>query len=455
MANEVVQENKMGVMPVKRLIISMSLPMMISMLVQALYNVVDSIFVSRIGDHVSALTAVTLAFPMQNLMIALGSGTGVGINALLSRSLGEKKFDRSDAAANMGLFLTFFNFLAFLIIGIFFAGSFIATQTENPEIVAQGTTYLRIICCFSVGIFFQMTFERLLQSTGKTIYSMISQASGAIINIIFDPILIFGLGPFPELGVAGAAYATVFGQFVGATIGLICNLKFNNEISFSFKKILTPQVDVIKDIYYVGVPSILMMSIGSVMTYLMNLILGTFSDAATAVFGVYFKLQSFFFMPVFGLNNGLIPVLAYNYGARNKTRIVDSLKFALLLAVSIMLVGTITFLSIPTTLLALFKATDDLLIIGVPALRIISLSFPLAGTCIAMGSIFQAFSKSIYSLVISVGRQLVVLIPAAWLLSKTGVLGNVWWAFPIAELASLALSSFFFLKLYRGTVADM
>ncbi len=455
MANEVVQENKMGVMPVKRLIISMSLPMMISMLVQALYNVVDSIFVSRIGDHVSALTAVTLAFPMQNLMIALGSGTGVGINALLSRSLGEKKFDRSDAAANMGLFLTFFNFLAFLIIGIFFAGSFIATQTENPEIVAQGTTYLRIICCFSVGIFFQITFERLLQSTGKTIYSMISQASGAIINIIFDPILIFGLGPFPELGVAGAAYATVLGQFVGATIGLICNLKFNNEISFSFKKILTPQVDVIKDIYYVGVPSILMMSIGSVMTYLMNLILGTFSDVATAVFGVYFKLQSFFFMPVFGLNNGIIPVLAYNYGARNKTRIVDSLKFALLLAVSIMLVGTITFLSIPTTLLALFKATDDLLIIGVPALRIISLSFPLAGTCIAMGSIFQAFSKSIYSLVISVGRQLVVLIPAAWLLSKTGVLGNVWWAFPIAELASLALSSFFFLKLYRGTVADM
>ncbi len=449
------QENKMGVMPVKQLIISMSLPMMISMLVQALYNVVDSIFVSRIGDHVSALTAVTLAFPMQNLMIALGSGTGVGINALLSRSLGEKKFDRSDAAANTGLLLTIFNFLIFLIIGLFFAGPFIATQTNNPEIIEYGTTYLRIVSCLSVGIFFQMTFERLLQSTGKTIYSMISQASGAVINIIFDPLLIFGMGPFPELGVAGAAYATVLGQIVGASIGAFCNLRYNKEIVFSFKKIFSPQKDTIQEIYYVGVPSILMMSIGSLMTYLMNKILGAFSDAATAIFGVYFKLQSFFFMPVFGLNNGLIPVLAYNYGAKKKSRIIESLKFSLLLALSIMLVGTTTFLLIPEKLLSLFKATDELLAIGVPALRTICLSFPLAGTCIAMGSVFQAFSKSFYSLIISVGRQLVVLIPAAWLLSKTGVLSNVWWAFPIAELASLALSGFFFLKIYRETVVPL
>ncbi len=449
------KENKMGVMPVKQLIISMSLPMMISMLVQALYNVVDSIFVSRIGDHVSALTAVTLAFPMQNLMIALGSGTGVGINALLSRSLGEKRFDRSDSAANTGLFLTFFNFLAFLIIGIFFAGPFIMTQTNNAEIAQYGTTYLRIICCLSAGIFFQITFERLLQSTGKTLYSMISQATGAVVNIIFDPLLIFGVGPFPELGVAGAAYATVLGQFIGASIGLFCNLKFNTEINFSFKKIITPQKDTIGEIYYVGVPSILMMSIGSIMTYLMNLILGTFSDTATAVFGVYFKLQSFFFMPVFGLNNGLIPVLAYNYGAKRKTRIIESLRFALILALSIMLVGTVTFLIIPTKLLALFKASGELLTMGVPALRIICLSFPLAGICIAMGSIFQAFSKSIYSLIVSIGRQLVVLIPVAWLLSKTGILNMVWWAFPIAELASLCLSSFFFVKLYRSTVAKM
>ena len=450
------KENKMGVMPVKQLIISMSLPMMISMLVQALYNVVDSIFVSRISSTDSyALTAVTLAFPMQNLMIALGSGTGVGINALLSRSLGEKNFENSDNAANTGLLLTFFNYIIFLIIGLFFAGPFIATQDSNPIIREYGTQYLSIICILSFGVFFQITFERLLQSTGKTIYSMISQATGAIVNIIFDPLLIFGIGPFPELGVAGAAYATIFGQLVGSSIGLFCNLKFNNEINISFKKIFHPNSRTVKDIYYVGIPSILMMSIGSVMTYLMNLILGSFSSIATAVFGVYFKLQSFFFMPVFGLNNGLIPVLAYNYGARNKERIKEALKFAMILAVSIMIVGTICFLSIPETLLSFFNADKEMIAIGRPALRIISLSFPLAGFCIAMGSIFQAFSKSFFSLIVSVGRQLVVLIPAAWLLAQTGVLSNVWWAFPIAEIASLCLSTFFFKKLYTTTVSTM
>ncbi len=447
------KENKMGVMPVKELIISMSLPMMISMLVQALYNVVDSIFVAKISE--GALTAVTLAFPMQNLMIALGSGTGVGINALLSRSLGEKNFDKSDSAANTGLLLTFFNYIAFLIIGIFFAGPFISTQTSSPEIRAYGAEYLSIICCLSFGIFYQITFERLLQSTGKTIFSMISQASGALINIIFDPLLIFGIGPFPEMGVAGAAYATILGQVIASMIGLFCNLKFNNEIHIRFKNILKPDATTIKDIYFVGVPSILMMSIGSVMTYMMNLILGAFSSTATAVFGVYFKLQSFFFMPVFGLNNGLIPVLAYNYGARNKDRIKEALRFALLLAVSIMIVGTVCFLTIPSLLLSMFNASEDMITIGIPALRIISLSFPIAGVCIAMGSIFQAFSMSFYSLIVSVGRQLVVLIPAAWLLAQTGNLSNVWWAFPIAEIASLALSSFFFRKLYKNTVSTM
>ena len=452
------KENKMGVMPVKRLIISMSLPMMISMLVQALYNVVDSIFVSQIvganpNAGQDALTAVTLAFPMQNLMIALGSGTGVGINALLSRSLGERNFEKSDSAANTGLLLTFFNYLVFLIIGIFFAGSFIKSQTSSEIITDYGTTYLTIIACCSCALFFQMTFERLLQSTGKTFYSMLSQASGAIINIIFDPLLIFGIGPFPQLGIAGAAYATILGQCVGSCIGLYCNLHFNKEITYSFKKILSVNFETIKDIYFVGVPSILMMSIGSVMTYLMNLILGSFSSTATAVFGVYFKLQSFFFMPVFGLNNGLIPVLAYNYGAKKKERISQALKFALILAVSIMLVGTIAFQTIPELLLSFFNASDEMVQIGIPALRIISLSFPLAGTCIAMGSIFQAFSKSFYSLVVSVGRQLVVLIPAAWLLAQTGKLDLVWFAFPIAEIASLILSTFFFRKLYRSTMA--
>jgi putative MATE family efflux protein len=449
------KENKMGVMPIKQLIISMSLPMMLSMLVQALYNVVDSIFVAQIGEGEYALTAVTLAFPMQNLMIALGSGTGVGINALLSRSLGEKNFKKSDSAANTGLFLTFINYIIFLIIGLFFAGKFINTQTDNEIIRSYGAEYLGIICTFSVALFFQMTLERLLQSTGKTIFSMISQGTGAIINIIFDPLLIFGVGPFPELGVAGAAYATIFGQLVGCSIGLFCNLKFNKEINFAFNNILHPELATIKEIYFVGVPSILMMSIGSVMTYLMNLILGSFSSTATAVFGVYFKLQSFFFMPVFGLNNGLIPVLAFNYGARNKDRIKEALRFALILALSIMVGGTICFLSIPNVLLNMFNASDEMIKIGIPALRTICLSFPLAGVCIAMGSIFQAFSKSFYSLIISVGRQLVVLIPAAWLLSKTGVLDNVWFAFPIAELASLALSTYFFKKLYKSTVSTL
>ncbi len=444
------KENKMGVIPVKKLIVSMSLPMMISMLVQALYNVVDSIFVAQVSKD--ALAAVTYAFPMQNLMIAVGSGTGVGINALLSKSLGEKRFDRSNAAANNGLLLTLINAFVFLCIGLFGAGPFIRSQVSNPQIVEYGTTYLSICSCFSFGIFFQMTFERLLQSTGLTIYSMISQGTGAVINIIFDPILIFGYFGFPKLGVAGAAYATVLGQVVAATIGLILNLKVNKEIQFSIKGIFTPVGDVIKRIYIVGIPSILMMSIGSVMTYMMNQILSTFSTMATTVFGAYFKLQSFFFMPIFGLNNGLIPVLAYNYGARKKDRIKEALRFSMKLAISIMLVGLISFQIVPKILLGFFNPDEEMLKIGVPALRIISLSFPIAGACIAMGSVFQAFSKSMYSLIVSIGRQLVALIPAAWLLSKTGVVTNVWWAFLIAEGVSLILSMFFFRKVHRDIV---
>ena len=384
-------ENKMGTMPVKQLIIAMSLPMMISMLVQALYNVVDSIFVAQIEED--ALTAVTLAFPMQNLMIAVGAGTGVGINALLSKSLGEKRFDKSDAAANTGIFLSLLNFIAFLIIGFLLSEPFIRTQTTDPKIIAYGTTYLRICCCMSIGVFFQITFERLLQSTGRTLYSMISQLTGAVINIIMDPIMIFGLFGCPKMGVAGAAYATVLGQVIASFLGLYMNLKVNKDITLSFAEIIRPKKETVKAIYAVGVPSILMMSIGSLMTYLMNRILIVFSTTTTAVFGVYFKLQSFFFMPVFGLNNGLIPVLAYNYGARNKERISESLKFAMTLAVAIMLVGMIVFEVIPGQLLGMFNASDDMKQIGIPALRIICLSFPLAGFSIAMGSIFQAFQK--------------------------------------------------------------
>ena len=446
-------ENKMGTMPVKQLIIAMSLPMMISMLVQALYNVVDSIFVAQIEED--ALTAVTLAFPMQNLMIAVGAGTGVGINALLSKALGEKRFDKSDAAANTGIFLSLLNFIAFLLVGFLLSEPFIRTQTADPKIIAYGTTYLRICCCMSVGVFFQITFERLLQSTGRTLYSMISQLTGAVINIIMDPIMIFGLLGCPKMGVAGAAYATVLGQVIASFLGLYMNLKVNKDITISLKEILRPKREIVKAIYAVGVPSILMMSIGSLMTYLMNRILIVFSTTTTAVFGVYFKLQSFFFMPVFGLNNGLIPVLAYNYGARNKERISESLKFAMMLAVVIMLVGMIVFEVIPGQLLGMFNASDDMKQIGIPALRIICLSFPLAGFSIAMGSIFQAFSESIYSLIISIGRQLVVLIPIAWLLSLTGNVNLVWWAFPVAELVSLVLSVFFFKRLYFRTVKTL
>ena len=443
----------MGVMPVKKLIITMSLPMMVSMLVQALYNVVDSIFVARLSEN--ALTAVTLAFPLQNLMIAVGSGTGVGVNALLSRALGEKKFKRADKAANMALLLSFCNFLIFVVVGLFVSGVFIRSQTADAEIAAMGTTYLKIVNGLSIGLMFQMMFERLLQSTGRTMQSMVSQMTGAIINIILDPIMIFGYFGLPAMGVAGAALATVIGQITAAVIGLFLNLRTNSDIHFSIGEILTPDFTIIGKIYQVGVPSILMMSIGSLMTYMMNRILIVFSTTATAVFGVYFKLQSFFFMPVFGLNNGLIPVLAYNYGARKKDRIYEALKFSFMLAVSIMLIGTIAFHLIPEQLLGFFNASEDMLALGVPALRIISLSFPMAACGIVMGSIFQAFSRSINSLIISICRQIVVLVPAAWLLAKTGSVVNVWWSFPISEVISLVISVVLFRRLYREIVSPM
>ena len=448
-----IKENKMGVMPVKKLIINMSVPMMISVLVQALYNIVDSIFVAQISEN--ALAAVTFAFPLQNLMIAAGCGTGVGMNALLSRSLGEKNFDCADDAANTGLFLSALNFIVFLLAGIFVTGPFIASQTSVPEIIEAGDTYLRIVCMFSVGLFFQLTFERQLQSTGQSVLSMCSQLTGAILNIIFDPIMIFGLFGCPKLGVAGAAYATVLGQCIAACLGLFLNLRFNKELHLSLSRILHPKKAVIGQIYYVGVPSILMMAIGSIMTYCMNLILAAFSTTAAAVFGVYFKLQSFFFMPVFGLNNGLIPILAYNLGARKKQRINEALKFAISLAICIMLCGTLAFELMPEVLLRLFNASDDMLMIGIPALRIIAIHFPLAACGIVMGSIFQAFSQSFYSLIVSLGRQLVVLIPVAWLLSLSGSVHNVWWCFFIAKLVSLMLSICFFRKVYRKKVAPL
>lgn len=444
------EENKMGVLPVKKLIVSMAVPMMISMLVQALYNIVDSIFVAKVAEE--ALTGVTLAFPLQMFMISVGSGMGVGMNAILSRALGEKRFDRANKAASTGIFLSVLSYFAFLIIGIFVSRPFISSQTNKAIISDYGTTYITICTTLSLGLYFQMIFERLLQSTGKTIFSMVSQLTGAIFNLIFDPILIFGLFGAPKLGVAGAAYATVIGQTVAGCVGFVLNIKFNTEIKFSIKEILKPDIDDIVKIYEIGIPSIIMMSIGSVMTYLMNNILKAFSDTAQAVFGAYFKLQSFFFMPVFGLNNGLIPVLAFNYGAKSKQRIKESVLFSMKMAFCVMIFGTAVFWSIPKILLGFFDASDYMLKIGAPALRIISLSFPIASICIILGSMFQAFAKSTYSLIVSISRQLIALIPAAWLLSKTGNVNNVWWAFPIAEVASLTASLYFYNRVKKNII---
>lgn len=448
-----IKENKMGVMPVKKLIITMSLPMMISMIVQALYNIVDSVFVSRLDADSLAMAALTLAFPIQSLMIAVGSGTGVGINAMLSTSLGEKRYDKSDSAANQGILLGFFSFIVFLLIGIFVVEPFFANRSSDAAVIAFGVPYLKIVTMMSFGLFMQMILERLLQSTGLTFYSMITQTTGAVINIILDPIMIFGYFEFPALGTAGAAYATVIGQSVAACLALIFNLTKNKEIHISIRKIISPDFSTIGRIYGVGLPSILMMSIGSVMSDFMNKILDAFSSTAVAVYGVYFRLQSFFFMPVFGLNNGIIPALAYNYGAKKRERIDEALRFGVVLAVCIMTVGTIIFETIPGVLLDLFNAKAQVKAIGIPAMRIIALHFPFAAVAISLGTVFQAFSKSIYSLIISVCRQLVVLIPVAWALAYfTNNVGSVWFSFLVAEGVSCALSIFFFRVVYKQVV---
>ena len=446
------EENKMGIMPVNKLIISMSLPIMASMLVQALYNIVDSIFVAKLNEN--ALTAVSMAFPIQNLMIAVGVGTAVGVNALLARSLGEKDFKKVNQIAENSVFLVCISYLLFLLIGIFLVEPFYRSQTDITEIVTYGKDYLRICCCCSFGVFTQVMFERLLQATGKTFYTMITQGVGAIVNIILDPIMIFGLLGFPKMGVAGAAAATVIGQIVAGILSVYLNHTKNYEVKIQMKG-FRPDDSVIGQIYKIGVPSIIMQAIGSVMTYGMNLILISFTSTATAVFGVYFKLQSFIFMPIFGLNNGMIPIIAFNYGARDKKRIMDTIKLSILYAVSIMVVGFLVLQIAPKPLLLWFEASETMLSIGIPALRTISISFILAGFCIACGSVFQALGCSIYSMFVSVARQLVVLLPAAYLLSRLGNVNLVWWAFPIAELMSLAMTAFFMAKVYRDIISKI
>ena len=446
------QENKMGTMPVKRLLVTMSLPMIISMLVQALYNIVDSVFVSMINQ--AALTAVSMAFPIQNLLIAVSAGTCVGVNALLSRSLGERNAKNANLAAVNGLFLAFVSFLFFALFGIFGARFFFESQTDNPVIIEYGIQYLQIVCIFSFGLFGEMMFERILQSTGQTFYCMITQGTGAIINIILDPILIFGLLGVPAMGIRGAAAATVFGQIVAMVLAAMLNHAKNKDVRISFKG-FSPHKRTISIIYQVGVPSIIMQSISSVMTFGLNKILISFSETAVAVFGVYFKLQSFIFMPIFGLNNGMIPIIAYNYGARNKKRIMETVRLSIGIAVGIMLIGLAVFQLMTPQLLMLFQADADMLSIGVPALRIISLSFLFAGYCIIVGSVFQAMGNGVYSLIVSIARQLVCILPLAYFFARAFGLHAVWYSIPLAEITSVVLSSILFRKIYVEKVKPL
>ena len=445
-------ENKMGTQPIPKLLFSMAIPIMLSMMVQALYNVVDSIFVAKLSED--ALTSVSLGFPMQNLVIAFATGLGVGINALLSRSLGEHNQKMVNESARQGLFLELCAAALFMLLGFFGAGAFIRSQSTNPTIVADGITYLKICIGICPFCFVSIFFERMLQATGKTQLSMVAQMTGAVINIIMDPILIFGLLGFPAMGVAGAAAATVFGQLCSALTAAALHFKKNKEIHLTLRG-FRPNGHVIGIILGVGVPSIIMASIGSVMTYSMNRILNGFTSTAVAVFGVYFKLQSFIFMPVFGLNNAIVPIIAYNYGARRPDRMKKTIKLACVVAMSIMFTGFLLLQLIPQVFLGFFDASADMLAIGVPALRTISISFLAAGVCIIIGSTFQALGKGIYSMFVSIARQLVVLVPVAWLLSRTGVLRAVWWAFPIAEIMGVLCTTLFFLHLNKTIIKPL
>jgi len=446
------RENKMGTMPVTKLVFNMSLPIIFSMLVQAMYNIVDSVFVSRVSE--AALTAVSLCFPAQNLMIGLATGMGVGVNALLSRALGAQDPERANKVAENGLFLALIGFVIFLIFGLVGSRVFMEAQTSDTQIIEYGVDYLRVVCCLSFGLFGQVTMERLMQATGRTLYSMYTQGLGAIINIVLDPIFIFALG----MEVKGAAIATVLGQIVAFIIGTILNEKKNRDIRLNLKK-FRPDVQLIGRICGIGIPSVIMVAIGSVMTFLMNIILITYTagkETAATVFGVYFKLNSFIFMPVFGLNNGVIPIIAFNYGAKNRKRMLAAVKVALTFALAVMVVGMLIFEFAPGLLLSLFDATETMLSIGKPALRIIATTFPVAAMCIVLGSVFQALGFGTYSMVVSLVRQLILLVPAAWLLAVVGQnVGNdnlVWLSYPIAEVGSLIATIVLFVRMKRNVI---
>ena len=442
-------ENKLGVMPISKLIWNMSLPIIASMLVQALYNIVDSVFVSRVSEQ--ALTAVSLAFPAQNLMIGLATGTAVGVNALMGRALGAQMRERADRVANNGVFLAVVGFLISAVLGLTCADLFFRSQTQVENIIQMGSEYLRIVTIGSLGMFCQIMYERLLQGTGRSLLSMYTQGLGAIVNIVLDPVFIFVL----DMGVAGAAVATIIGQFCGCALAIYFNHKKNTDITLSIKG-FRPDWSLIGEIYAIGLPSVIMVGIGSVMTFLMNQILIAFSSTAVAVFGVYFKLQSFVFMPVFGLTNGTVPIVAYNFGARKGERMKKTIQYSVYAAIAIMICGALIFQSIPDKLLMLFDASDEMLRVGVPALRIISLSFPLAGFGIGAGAVFQALGFSVYSMIISLIRQLVVLIPCAYLIGMlTGDVTGVWWAFVVAEVVSLTVSALYLRRVNRDVIQTL
>ncbi|MCD8014478.1 MAG: MATE family efflux transporter [Lachnospiraceae bacterium] len=446
------EENKMGVMPVNRLLVTMALPMMISMLVQALYNVVDSIFVSRISED--ALTAVSMAFPMQNLLIGLATGIAVGTNALVSKALGEKRSETANSMSMHGVFLAVCSYLLFLILGLTVSRVFFVAQGASAEITQYGHDYLSIIMCVSFGVYIEVIFERLLQATGKTIYTMFTQGLGAIINIIMDPMLIFGIGIFPKMGIKGAAAATVLGQIVAAILAVILNTKANQEIHLDFRK-FRPQMKAIGNILYIGIPSVIMVAIGSVMTFCVNKILVAFSSTAVAVFGVYFKLQSFAFMPIFGMNNGMVPIIAYNYGARKPDRIMQTLKLAMFYATCIMVIAFAIFQTLPGQLLQLFNASEEMLAIGIPALRTISIGFLIAGISVICSSFFQAMGNGVYSMLISIMRQIVCLVPLAYLFAQTGDVTKVWLSWPIAEVVSVLCGLYFLNRINKKLIQPM
>ena len=449
MEQKTLQENKMGVMPVGRLLANMALPMIISMLVQALYNVVDSVYVSRVSE--SAVTALSLAFPIQNLQIGFAVGIGVGVNSMLSKALGERDPETANHAAGNGIFLALIAVVVFVLFGFFGSHPYFAMQSEVAETVDGGAAYIGICSVFCLGIFVEVLGERLLQSSGRTVYTMITQGVGAIVNIVLDPVFIFGYFGVPAMGIAGAAVATVSGQWVAAILAVIFNIKFNPDVKLHFKYFKLRK-DVVGPVLTVGIPSVIMNSIGSVMNIGINKILQSFTqygEVPVNVFGIYFKLQSFFFMPLFGMNNATISIVAFNYGARKPDRITKTLKIACVSALSFMLLGVAVFQLIPDVLLGIFDTSPDFLALGQRALRIISLCFPFAAVCIALGASFQALGNGIYSTIVSLFRQLLVLLPAAYLLSLTGQVNAVWWAFPIAEMVSLITTAILFLRIYR------